>query len=443
MRDWVYFPGFRWVRSCFRRCKGLGYDAYGEDGMRAVSARACGRAGWLGTIIGAAVALAVGLAGAVAPPAAATAPWTPTAPKAAAGSCGTASGPFTVQGTQVLAGNGQAFVSYGTTVPGLQFLNWRTFAQVDLDKIEATAQSWCANTVRLQLNQDNLVSPDGTGLNRSYLTAIETEVTAAEQHHLVVVLNDNTEFGPPAVSRAQKGPTPATEAFWKDLAAVYGHDPQVIFDLFNEPRTYSPGMPLDQVWGLWHDGGVFHGVSYPFGMAELARYVRGTLRAQNLFWIEGPALSSTFAGMVSQGALLKVSGVVYSVHHPAGLHDAASWDAGFGYLVTTGVAPVVSGEWTNYEPAPAPGPSVPHSYCWPDAPVTVPAYLKYLAAHGIGLNVYQLQPGYMIKSYRDMSVPSTINAGTWSCLPSLEPQPGQGAGSLVLAWFRQQNGPPA
>ena len=410
--------------------------------MRAVLARACGRAGWLGAVIGVAVALGVGLTGAGVSAAGAAVP--ASAPgKAAAASCGTATGPFTVQGTQVLAGDGQAFVSYGTTVPGLQFLDWRSFAQTDLDKIEATARYWCANTVRLQLNQDNLVSPDGTGLDRAYLTAVKTEVNAAEQHHLVVVLNDNTEFGPPAVSRAQKGPTPATEVFWKELTALYGHDPQVIFDLFNEPRAYSPGMPLAQMWQLWHDGGAFRGVSYPFGMAQLAQYVRSTLGAQNLFWVEGPNLSATFAGMVSQGALLKVSGVVYSVHHPAGPHDAASWDAGFGYLVTTGAAPVVDGEWTNYEPAPTTGSSVPHSYCWPDAPVTVPAYLKYLAAHGIGLNVYQLQPGYMIKSYQDMSVPSAIDAGTWSCQSSREPQPRQGAGSLVLAWFRQQNGQPA
>ena len=159
-----------------------------------------------------------------------------------------------------------------------------------------TARSWCADTVRLQLDQDNLLSPGGTGLNRSYLAAIETEVAAAEQHHLVVVLNDNTEFGPPAVSRAQKGPTPATEVFWKDLAAVYGHDPQVIFDLFNEPRAYAPGMPPAQMWQLWDDGGVFRGVSYPFGMAGLARYVRSTLGARNLFWIEGPDLASTLAG---------------------------------------------------------------------------------------------------------------------------------------------------
>ena len=43
--------------------------------------------------------------------------------------------------------------------------------------------------------------------------------------------------------------------------------------------------------------------------------------------------------MVSQHALLKVSGVVYALHHPAGPHDPASWDADFGYLITMGMAP--------------------------------------------------------------------------------------------------------
>jgi hypothetical protein len=40
--------------------------------------------------------------------------------------------------------------------------------------------------------------------------------------------------------------------------------------------------------------------------------VRITVGAQNLFWIEGPGNSSSFAGMVGQHALLKVSGVVYA-----------------------------------------------------------------------------------------------------------------------------------
>ncbi len=69
-----------------------------------------------------------------------------------------------------------------------------------------------------------------------------------------------------------------------------------------------------------------------------------------------------------------------------------------------------------------------------------PSFLQYLAAHGMGLNVYQLQPGYLIKSYRDLADPTTINAGAWSCVPTHELQPGQGAGSLIMAWFEQHNG---
>lgn len=411
--------GAGWARASARRL-----------GWRGVMARVVA-AGML-----AAGSLAAGMlaAGTVAVPSAAAAR---SAPEAA---CGKAAGPFTVHGTQVLGGGGQVFVSYGITVPGLQVRDWAKFAALDQEKITAIATDWCANTIRLQLSQDSLLGPNGTGFDQAYMTAIESEVSSAERYHMVVVLNDQTEFAAPAVRSTQRGPTPATETFWRDIASVYGNDPQVIFDLFNEPRTYSDGMSQAQEWRLWLNGGRFDGVDYPFGMAKLAGYVRNTLRVQNLFWIEGPDNSESFAGMVSQGALLKVSGVVYALHHPAGLHDTAAWDADFGYLVTTGVAPVVDGEWTNYEPAPSPVLMPARTSCWPDAPAKVPEYLRYLAAHGIGLNAYQLQPGYLIKSYANMAGPTTISARTWSCLSNHEPQPGQGAGSELMAWFEQHNG---
>ncbi len=84
-------------------------------------------------------------------------------------------------------------------------------------------------------------------------------------------------------------------------------------------------------------------------------------------------------------------------------------------------------------------PEALRSSCWPDAPTSVPAYLEYLSAHRVGLNVYQLQPGYMIKSYGNLADPTTIDGPTWSCVSNGEPQPGQGAGSLVMAWFKQHN----
>jgi hypothetical protein len=354
-------------------------------------------------------------------------------------SCGKAVGPFTVHGTRVLGADGKLFVSYGITVPDMQGPHWADSVSLDLEKIAAIADDWCANTVRLQLDQDNLIGPNGTTFNEEYLKAIEAEVSEAQSDGLVVVLNDSTEFAPNEESLYQRGPTLSTETWWKDMTAVYGQDPQVVFDLFNEPRMYHPGMSLAEKWGLWHNGGEFAGVFYPIGMAQLANYVRNTLGARNLFWVEGPRYSLGFAGMVQEHAELHVSGVVYAVHHTIGAINPNVWFAEFGYLVVDGVGPVVEGEWTNYEPdpqnsyAPAPG------SCWPDAPTMVPAFLDYLYEHGIGLDAYQLQPGYLIKSWNNMGDPTTIDPRTYSCLQNSEPQPDQGAGKLIMDWFIKHN----
>jgi hypothetical protein len=404
--------------------------------------------GWRGVVAGSAVAAAAAVGGATAADAAHAGVGAPVGPAAAgnatassvAAACGKAVGPFSVNGTRVLGADAKPFVSYGITVPGLRNPDWASSVTLDRAKIFATATAWCANTVRLQLNQDDLLGPNGTSFDQAYMTAIKAEVSLAEHYRLVVVLNDETNFATPAEQSVQRGPTPGTETFWRDLAKVYGNDPQVIFDLFNEPRMYSAGMSQAREWRLWLDGGWYGGVHYPFGMARLAAYVRNTVGARNLFWIEGPDVSASFAGMVQQQAVLHVSGVVYSVHHPAGRAGTASWNADFGYLVIRGVAPVVLGEWTNYEPTPTASPTGRRASCWPDAPATVPEFLQYLALYGIGLNAYQLQPGLLIKSYGNMADPTTMNAKTWTCRSDSEAEPGQGAGSQVLAWFEQQNG---
>ena len=273
---------------------------------------------------------------------------------ARASSCGKAVGPFTVHGTKVLAKNGSVFISYGMTVSGLQEGNWTGLITQDLDKIVATANDWCANTIRIQVNQDLLLGPNGTSVDPEYLAAIESEVSLAESYNLVVVLNDETNFSPPAVRHYQADPTPGTLVFWKDMAKLYGDDPQVIFDLYNEPRTSVPSMPEATLWRLWLDGGTFKHVHYTFGMAHLAAYVRYTVGARNLFWIEGPRYSLSFAGMIRYHALIHVSGVVYSIHHAQGQHDVADWNAAFGYLVTDGIAPVVNGEFTELRAAAEP-----------------------------------------------------------------------------------------
>jgi Cellulase (glycosyl hydrolase family 5) len=428
---------------------------------RARLARAGRGLGWRGLVAGSALALAAAAAGtaAAAPAQAGVGPaaWSGTAAGSrgatgtgggtgssattnAGAACGKVTGPFRVSGTLVLDASQRPFISYGITVPGLQGPDWTSYTAMDLQKITATATKWCANTVRLQLDQDDLLGSDGTSVNRAYLAAVQAEVSLAEHDHLVVVLNDETNLSPSPAQYTERGPTPATATFWKVLAELYGKDPQVIFDLFNEPRMYLPGMSQAQEWELWLNGGLFQGVYYPFGMAQLAEYVRTTLGARNLFWIEGPNFSASFAGMVRQHALLHVGGVVYALHHPAGQPGPTAWNDDFGYLVTDRVAPVVDGEWTNYEPAPTTSATVQPTSCWSDAPAAVPEFLQWLAVNSIGLNAYQLQPGFLIRSYGNLALPTTMNAKTWSCQSSQETEPGQGAGSEVLAWFQQQNG---
>jgi hypothetical protein len=381
----------------------------------------------------AALALALALA------ASATAVAMAAAPQARAqASCQHATGPFRVSGTQVTGAGGKVFIPYGITVPGLaNYPNWSATESADLAKIRTTASSWCSNVARLQVSQDNLIGLNGGGYSQDFMNAIEREVSTAEGLSLVVVINDQTETDPSSVTY-QKGPTQGTQTFWKDLIKVYGSDNQVIFDLFNEPRTYSAGMSQAQEWGLCHDGGTFDGANY-IGMAKLASDLRAA-DPNNLFWVEGPDYSASFAGMERNNALLTTSEVVYAVHHPAGDHDPAAWYDDFGYLVNTSVAPVVDGEWTNFQPFASPGEPVKDvntEECWTDAPTAVPGYLSYLSSHGIGMTGYQLSAGLLVGT--DGSTPTTINATTWTCSVSTSGPTNNGAGAQILAWYRAHN----
>jgi len=405
-------------------------------------ARAGTRRRWQLTMAGAALTLtAIAVGAGVAPSAAAA------APAVASPSCAgkTATGPFKINPenrTQVIGAKGAVFISYGTTIPGLAGGNWQSLEGLDRAKIQATAGDWCGNTVRLQVSQDELLGTNGTSLNQAFLTAVEDQVFYAQERHLVVVINDTTESAPPSVAGQQLGPTKATEAFWKEMATLYGQDPQVIFDLFNEPREPNPGS-LQADWTQWRNG--TPGTPY-IGMENLAEYVRSQ-HAQNLFWVEGPNVADSFAGMIRSGGELtqSVGPFVYAIHHPAGPHTRASWFDDFGYLINDGIAPVVEGEFANYEPAPTANFEPIPSFCWLGAWVTVPNYLNYLFAHGVGMSAYQLSGGLLLTmppkgKQPDYSDPNTISPLTWSCLSNFQLVPYQGAGSLILSWFREHNG---
>lgn len=388
--------------------------------------------------------------------------------------------------------NGRTFISYGTTVPGLSNPNLTTDPSTDKPKIDATANYWCGNTVRLQVSQyavtHNTTIDNGT-CQDTYLTkALDPEVQQAEADGLVVVINDQTESD--KLSNEERDPTKATFAFWNCVTAhqenwrtvskTYAQDQQVIFDIFNEPRVDAcnsdngPNGPYEM--NVWRNGtlgntptGQSDGICGPAesyqGMDAVAYHIRVDDNATNLLWVEGPGAAGTLAGLAQPDCGSTPTGncfitpslgpIVYSVHHPYGSDttnpnsppaNTATWWDEFGWVIdhpaASGLAPVVIGEWTNFDAYKASGTSPGHT-CWSDAPTSIPNFLSYLNTLGVGLNAYQLAAptvGYLLKANTNWTDTTNYTDAPWQpkyCTDTSAPL--LAAGSLIRNWFQQQN----
>lgn len=335
-------------------------------------------------------------------------------PVAQAGACHHESGPFHVSRTVVNGSTGR-YIPYGISLTGLAHTDYAARVAQDEAGIAAAADFWCANTVRLQLRQANLVSITGH-VNQAFLGTVTTEVRFAEARGLVVVLNLQWQLD--RANRVESMPTQRSKAFWGSLTSHFGTDPNVIFDIYNEPAQRAPCG-----WAFWHDGGLCRGTRY-IGMQALADYVRA--RASNLFWIEGISAGS----ILNQAWRYHITGdgpLEYSEHRPPGRHQYSTWDAEFGYIANSGHAPVVEGEWADYARANAPW------ACWDNAPVSAPRFLNYLRARGFGLIVTRLVKGQLIQS-ANLDDPTHFRSN-WSCTDGLN----QGVGHQAQQWFILQN----
>ena len=332
-----------------------------------------------------------------------------------AAACHHEKGPFRVSGTAVTGSTGR-YIPYGINLTGLAHPDYAAQMAQDEAGIAAAADDWCANTVRFQVRQANLVSPAGH-VSQAFLRAVTTEVHFAERRGLVVVLNLQWQLDDARLVESM--PTRRSEAFWGALASHFGADPGVVFDIFNEPEQRAPCG-----WAFWRNGGVCRGHHY-LGMQALADYVRA--RASNLFWVEGISAGSLLNGawryhITGDGPL------EYSEHRPPGGHRYRTWDTEFGYIARSGHAPVVEGEWADYARPRAPW------ACWDNAPVSAPRFLNYLQARGFGLIMTLLVKGQLIET-GNLNDPTRLR-DNWSCKAGLD----QGVGQQAQQWFVRQNG---
>jgi hypothetical protein len=356
---------------------------------------------------------------------------------------------LSVVGNRALTTSGKEYIPEGISIyGGLEDVNYAENIPNDNSQIEAAAKYWHANTIRLQVAESNLFTHDSRGkdYNTDFLNEMIKQVDLAHSLHEVVVINDQTEF-----TTRTPNPTALTVKFWKLVASKFRNQPDVIFDLFNEPRlthsdnyarTAAPQTILDlvktrqlemrndngtklassEVWSLWRNGGSIDGTKY-VGMQSLVNDIR-RIKVNNLIWIEGPYEATKLPRGTD---LINGNNIEYAYHH-VNLNNPSSWKQ-IGRLSSTHA--VVDGEWAQYQS--------PWAECYEDAYKNAPQYLKYLSEHSVGVVAWSLQAGSLLKGGpriepTALRTPDRLTP-SYNCSGGF----GQGAGKLLLGYFAQNS----
>jgi endoglucanase len=187
----------------------------------------------------------------------------------------------------------------------------RTDAQKN-DATLAAMSRWNINAVRVPVNEDCWLgtkaglNPRYTGVTyRNAITAWVSQITA---HGMVAIvdLHWSAPNGRLATDQQPMADADNSPAFWSDGAAVFKSNPNVIFDVFNEPyldRDNGLIPDMATAWRCWRDGCRLHvhsgetpmATTYQAaGMSELVAAIRQT-GASNPIMLGGLSYAQNFS----------------------------------------------------------------------------------------------------------------------------------------------------
>jgi len=272
--------------------------------------------------------------------------------------------------------DGEPFVMRGVNRDTLEWgrENWGGvggdghFTGRDFDNIKA----WGFNAVRLPLSQANWL---GRRCEKdAYPPLVDRVVESINARGMYAILDLHwTDVGgraPCDGPRCKSGQQPMPDAdslvFWQEVAARYGRNPGVLFNLFNEPyvyhRPFVRNLPDEASWRCWRDGGCtvyasmqtsprIAGLPTPVpytavGMQTLLDAVRGEA-PEAVVIVGGLDWAYDLSG-IGCGYELSGTNVVYDTHvYTRWHHRRGDWDRHFGYLAAT--HPVVSLEFGSVD----------------------------------------------------------------------------------------------
>jgi len=184
------------------------------------------------------------------------------------------------------------------------------------------------------------------------------------------------------------------------------------------------------MWSIWKNGGTINNITY-VGMQQLVDTIRNNGNKSLIF---APGLAWENDIILLHNYLLTGSNIAYAVHlyiQPTDPNNPqATWDYYYGRILRAGNFPVVVDEWSDSQ-APK---------CLKNASAVVPQMLTYLLQQKLGLIVWGLFPGILIRGW-DYTKPTAYDQPNYSCnepWPSYDPN-AQGPGQLVFDFFKTQN----
>ena len=298
-----------------------------------------------------------------------------------------------VQGAHLMQ-NGEPFIPRGVQITGLvapdadlagkYIAAHQHFGAAEI----AQAVADHANLIRFQVSEFGL-NPSDPLYSAKYVSEVESGIALARAAGLDVIISLQAETPAGNETRCPLDDLGAATD-WQELAQQYAGDPDVMFELYNEPGL--PNSAAD--WALWANGGVISngagGECTAVGVQSLVDEIRG-LGADNVIILPGLAGEQTLAGVpaITDPADPTDPQLAYGIHYPNLNQTSDDWDAEFGNLAER--VPVIVTEWqangtTN---------------CIPGAPRSAPLLLTYLALKQIGVVGFAFDlPGTIVADYQ-------------------------------------------
>ena len=257
-----------------------------------------------------------------------------------------------VEGNRLVDARGQTVVLHGVDRSGTEYAciqGWAIFdGPSDAASVAAIASWQGVNAVRVPLNEDcwlgiNGVDPAYGGV--SYQLAIERYVDLLRSYGLYVIL-DLHWVAPGTTPATQLEPMPDQDhspAFWTSVATAFRRDPEVIFDLFNEPFP-DGNQDSAAAWTCLLEGGSCAGLPYQAaGMQELVNAVRST-GASNILMVPGVQYSNDLDGWLTHRPTDPLGQLAASFHGYSSNNcvTASCWDAQLAPVAAS--IPLISGE---------------------------------------------------------------------------------------------------